>query len=142
MLFFKSWLKDLPVPNSVLDGINSVLMAVNRVFYGACLLYQGIHFFSILYALFVFRENMESFSLRSVGQRTIWKERSFLVGSAVAAVVIGFGALRTLDAVEIMKLKMLEYSVVIVPTQVLIGLRLAWKVQRKREQRALAGLTA
>jgi hypothetical protein len=142
MLFVKWWLKDLLVPSSVLDGINSVLMAVNRVFCGACLLYQGIHFFCILYALFVFRENMKSFSPRSVGQRTSWKERFFLVGSALAAVVIGFGALHTLEAVEIMKLKTLECGVVIVPTQVLSGLRLASKVQRMREQRVLAGLTA
>jgi hypothetical protein len=98
--------------------------------------------FAFSIALFVFRENMKSFSPRSVGQRTSWKERFFLVGSALAAVVIGFGALHTLEAVEIMKLKTLECGVVIVPTQVLSGLRLASKVQRMREQRVLAGLTA
>jgi hypothetical protein len=142
MPFFNWWVKDLPVPKSALEGINGVLMAVNRVLFGAHLLYQGIHFFCILYVLFVFRENMKSFSLRSAGQRTSWKERFFLVTSAVAAVMIGSAALHTLDAVEMVKVKTVEYGLVLVPAQILIGLRLASKVQRKREQRVLAGLAA
>ncbi len=139
MPFFDWWVKDVPVPKAALDGMNSVIMAVNRVLSVAHILYQGIYFLCILYALLRFKESTKPCSLRSDGPRMSWRERFFLVAFAIAGVVIGSGALHSLEVVEMARVKTLEYVLVIVPAQVLMGLKLASKVQWKRERRALAG---
>lgn len=136
--FFDWWVKELPVSKSVFDSMNMVLLVVNQVMCGAHVLYQAAQFMAMLYLVLRFNKT----SLQADVSYTSWKERSFLVASVLATIALGSGALHTLEWAELARVKILEYGLVVVPAQILIGLRFASKVQRKMEQRALAGMAA
>ncbi|KAF7512094.1 hypothetical protein GJ744_002807 [Endocarpon pusillum] len=136
--FFDWWVKELPVSKSVLDSMNMVLLALNQVMCAAHVIYQAAQFVAMLYIVLRFKKA----SLQADVLYTSWKERSFLVASVLATVGLGSGALHTLELAELARVKTLEYGLVVVPAQILVGLRLASMVQRKKEQRALAGMAA
>ena len=137
--FFDWWVKELPVSKSAFDTMNVVLLALNQVMCGAHVIYQAAQFMAMLSIVLRFKKTS---SLRTEISYTSWKERSFLVASVLATVALGSGALHTLELAELARVKTLEYGLVVVPTQILVGLRFASMVQRKKEQRALAGMTA
>lgn len=137
--FFDWWVRDLPVSKSAFDSMNVVLLVLNQVMCGAHALYQAAQFIAMLYVVLRYNKN---FTMRADVSHTSWKQRSFLVASALATVALGSGALHTLELAELARVKTLEYGLVIVPAQIVIGLRFASKVQRKKEQRALAGMAA
>jgi len=139
MPFFNWWVSEVPVSRAALDGFNNVLMQINRVLFGAHIVWQAAQFLITLYLVLRFTTDFWS---RSDTSHTSWRERSLLVASAALSVVIGSGALHTLELAEMAKVKMLEYGMVIVPAQVLVGLRFASKVQQIRQRRVLAGRAA
>lgn len=118
---------------AALDRINEVLMAINRVGIGAVVAYEEIIFLCMLFVLLRFGKSMWSTSPRSDVPPASWKELGFLVAFAVLAVAIDSSALLTLEMVKMAKVKTLEYALVIVPAQVLVGLILASKAQWKWE---------
>jgi hypothetical protein len=139
MPFFNWWVSEVPVSRAALDGFNNVLMEINRVLFGAHIVWQAAQFFITLYLVLRFRKD---FTSESDAPHTSWKERFFLVASAVASVVVGSGGLYTLELAEMAKVKTLEYGMVIVPAQILVGLRFASKVQQIHQRRVLAGQAA
>lgn len=136
--FFDWWIKELPVSKSVFESVNMVLLVLNQVMCVAHVLYQAAQLIAMLYIVLRFKKA----SLQADVSYTSWKERSFLVASVLATVALGSGALHTLELAELAKVKTLEYGLVVIPAQILVGLRFASMVQRKKEQRALAGMAA
>jgi hypothetical protein len=144
MMLFSWWHMVVPVAEAplvskaALDRINEALMAINRVGIGAVVAYEEIIFLFMLFALLRFGKSMWSTSPRSDVPPASWKERVFLFAFAALAVAIGSSALRTLEMVKMARVKTLEYALVIMPAQVLVGLILASKAQWKWEQRAIS----
>jgi hypothetical protein len=139
MPLFNWWVSEVPVSRAALDGFSNVLMQINRVLFGAHIVWQAAQFLITLYLVLRFTQNHGS---RSETPHTSWRERSILVASAAISVVIGSGALHILELAEMAKVKTLEYGMVVVPAQVLVGLRFASKIQLIRQQRVLAGKAA
>jgi hypothetical protein len=69
----------------------------------------------------------------------IVEERGLLSAAAAASVLMGMYVLWVMEVIELGKVKPLEYWLIIVPAQMVIGIMLATRLQRKRELRQREG---
>ncbi len=128
-----------PSQREVVKGIESRIMILNRVIYSIAVTVLMACFISFLYAVLLYKEEVIGFLQRNDSRRTLWRERILLFTTAAMTVLAGLYVHWVMEKTQLGRVKPLEYWLIFLPAEVVVGIMVATKLQRKWERRQEQG---